>query len=311
MSDETRWPHHDLGRQLSNWGRWGSDDEIGTLNLVTPEKRVQASRLVRTGKVFDLGMPFDKYGPWPPGGPRINPVHTMTFLPSDTPDAADGMISTDDMLITGLQSATQWDSLAHVGYDGLFYNNVPASAVNNILGATRNSFAQAGQNLISRGVLLDIARLHGIDRLPDSYAISASDLAAAEQRQGVHVGSGDILLLRTGWYQWFAEGDRDRFMGNEAGPGLDTCRWLHEREVAALAVDNWACEVWPSPIAGASVPFHQVAIRDMGLTLGEMFDLEALAADSARDGIWEFLFCAPGLKVTGSVGSPVTPMALK
>jgi kynurenine formamidase len=307
----TTWPHHELGKELSNWGRWGDDDEIGTLNFVTPDKRVRAAQLVKTGKNFDLGMPFDKNGPFPAGGFRLNPVHVMTFLPSDTAGSPDGMISADDMVITGLQAATQWDSLAHVGYGGRFYNNVPAGAVNNFMGATRNSFAKAVEHLISRGVLLDIARLRGVDRLEDSYEITAADLSAAEERQGVRVDSGDILLVRTGHYNWFLEGDKAHFMGNEPGLGLDSCRWLYDREVAALAVDNWACEVWPSPIPGGNIPFHQVTIRDMGLTLGEMFNFEDLAADCEHDGIWECLLCATGLKVTGSVGSPITPMALK
>ena len=127
----------------------------------------------------------------------------------------------------------------------------------------------------------------------------------------MRVESGDILLIRTGSYQWFAEGDREHFMGPEPGPGLDTCRWLYDREVAAIALDNWACEVMPSPIKGSFIPFHQVVIRDMGLTIGEMFYLEELAADCEQDGVWDFLFCAPGLKVTGSVGSPITPIAIK
>jgi len=305
------WPHHELGKRLSNWGRWGDDDEIGTLNFVTPEKRVKAAQMVKTGKNFDLGMPFDKDGPFLPGGFRINPVHVMTFLPSDTAGAPDGMIAADDMVTMGLQAATQWDSLAHVGYDGLFYNNVPQRAVNSMFGATRNSFAKAVGHLISRGVLLDIARLKGVDRLDDSYEITSADLVAAEERQGVRVESGDILMIRTGTYKWFLEGDKARFMGMEPGMGLDSAEFLSEREVAAIALDNWACEVYPCPIPGANIPFHQVAIRDMGLTIGEMFNLEDLAADCDSDGVWESLFCAPGLKVTGSVGSPITPMALK
>jgi kynurenine formamidase len=311
MTEARTWPHHELGKELSNWGRWGADDEIGTLNFVTPDKRVRAAQLVKTGKNFDLGMPFDKNGPFPSGGFRINPVHVMTLLPSDSAGSKDGMIAADDMLILGLQSATQWDSLAHVGYHGKFYNDVPAGAVNNFLGATRNSFAKAVGNLISRGVLLDIAAVKGVDRLEDSYEITSADLSAAEDRQGVRVESGDILLVRTGWYKWFLEGDKAHFMGNAPGPGLDTCRWLHEREVAAFAIDQWTGEVWPSPIPGASIPWHQVVIRDMGLTVGEMFNFEELAADCEQDGVWESLFCAPGLKVTGSVGSPITPMALK
>ena len=311
MNAEKTWPHHELGKKLNNWGRWGDEDEIGTLNFVTPEKIIQAAQLVRTGRAFDLGMPFDKDGPFKSSGFRNNPIHVMTLLPSDMVNAADGLISADDMIITGLQSATQWDGLAHVGYGGKFYNNVPSRAVNSFVGASRNSFHKAVDRLISRGVLLDIARLKGVDRLEDSYEITEADLLAAEERQGVRVESGDIVLLRTGSYKWFAEGDREHFLGNAPGPFLDTCQWLYDREVAALALDNHSGEVWPSPIAGATIPFHQVVIRDMGLTLGEMFNLEELAEDCEADGVWEFMFCAPGLKVTNSVGSPITPIVLK
>ena len=100
-------------------------------------------------------------------------------------------------------------------------------------------------------------------------------------------------------------------MGDEPGLGVASAEWLHDREVAAVALDNWACEVWPSRVTGGNIPFHQVAIRDMGLTLGEMFNFEDLASDCEQDGVWECLFCAPGLKVTGSVGSPITPSPTK
>jgi kynurenine formamidase len=305
------WPHHELGKELSNWGRWGDDDEVGTLNFVTPGKRVQAAGLVRTGKVFDLGLPFDADGPQPPGRRRMNPVHMMTMLPADFAHMADGMMATDDMIILGLQAGTQWDSLAHVGYEGLFYNNVPAAAVGNRTGASRNSFDKVVSHLISRGVLLDIARLKDVDRLADSCEITPADLSAAEQEQGVQVEPGDVLMVRTGSIRWFGEGDRSRFMSDQPGLAVEAARWLHQRSVAAVAVDNAACEVSPSPIPDARIPFHQVAIRDMGLTIGEMFDFEALADDCAQDGVWECQFIGTGLKVTGAVGSPVTPMALK
>jgi kynurenine formamidase len=311
VSDRKTWPHHELGRELSNWGRWGDDDEIGTLNFVTPEKVVAATRLARTGRIFDLGMPYDKNGPFLPGGFRINPVHVMTFMPSDTAATADNMISADDMVIMGLQAATQWDSLAHVGYDGFFYNGVPAAAVNNFTGASKNDFAKSASHLISRGVLLDIPRLKGVEQLAASYEITEADLLAAEERQGVRVGSGDFLLLRTGWHQWFAAGNREKYMSDCPGPGLDMCRYLHDREVAALAVDQWSGEAWPSTVPGGSIPFHQVTIRDIGLLLGEMFDFEALAADCEQDRVYEFLFCGTGIKVTGGCGSPLTPLAIK
>jgi kynurenine formamidase len=235
----------------------------------------------------------------------------MSFTPNESFGAPDGMIAADDMIVMGLQSATQWDALSHVGNDGLLYNNTPAAAVNAMAGATRLSFASIVEQLTSRGVLLDIPRLKGVDRLADSTEITPEDLTAAEQRQGVRVESGDVLLIRTGTYQYFLEGDIAAYMGPEPGLGLAAAEWLHEREVAAVAMDNWAVEVWPSQVEGSTIPFHMVAIRDIGLTLGEMFDLEALAADCAQDGVYEFLFTGAGLKISGAVGSPVTPMALK
>ena len=160
-------------------------------------------------------------------------------------------------------------------------------------------------------MLLDIAALKGVEALPDSYEITEADVLAAEERQGVRVESGDILCIRTGWYKYFAEGDRQHYVGNTAGPGQDICRWIHDREIAALALDQANGECWPTPIPGATIPFHQVAIRDIGLTLGEMFNFKDLAADCEQDGVWEFFFSATGLKVTGAVGTPLTPVAIK
>lgn len=300
-----------LGKQVSNWGRWGDDDELGTVNFITPEKRVAAARLVRSGRLFDLGMPFNTNGPQAGYGGRFNPIHLMSIVPMEPLGIPDGVIAADDIVTMPLSCATQWDSLAHIGYDGLFYNNTPANKVTARSGALRNSFDKMAGKLIGRGVLLDIVALRGGQRLGASEEVTADDLSAAEERQGVRVGSGDILLVRTGWYQHFLAGDRAAFMGHEAGLGLSTVPWLRDREVAAVALDNWGVEVLPCKVQGSHVPLHMVLIRDVGMPLGEMFNLEGLAADCASDGVWEFLFCGPGLNITGSVGSPITPVALK
>ena len=160
-------------------------------------------------------------------------------------------------------------------------------------------------------MLLDIAALRGVDHLSAEDAVGPDDLDAAVTRQGVEVGAGDILLVRTGWTQVFTHGSAVEFMGNEPGLTLECCRWLHERDVAAVAVDNWAVEKLPSGIDDAQLPVHYVLIRDMGMTLGEMFDLEALAADCAADGVWEFLLSAPVLKFANAVGTPLNPLAIK
>lgn len=298
----------ELGARLSNWNRWGADDELGTLNLVTPERVAAAARLVRTGTVHELGMPLDARCPQP-GGVRFNPIHKMSVTPADCAGSSDGMIAADDLVMMSLQAATQWDSLAHVGYDGLLYNNVPGSAVNGF-GASRNSIDKTVRHLVGRGVLLDIARLRGVDSLAAGERIEAADLEAAEARHGVRVGPGDFLFVRTGWYRTFLAGDSTAYLGASPGLALSCCAWLRDRDVAAVCSDNSAVEVIPSELPGVDVPLHMVLIRDLGLTLGEMFDLEGLGEAVEETGVAEFFFSGPALKFTGAVGSPLSPLAI-
>lgn len=298
-----------LGARLRNWGRWGDEDERGTLNLITPDKVVAASQLVKKGKVFDLGIPFDVDGPQPGGG-RINPVHLM----SQTGDAQvfpGGFRYADDYIFMPLQGASQWDALAHVYYDDQLYNGFPATGVN-VVGAEHCAIDKLAKDVIGRGVLLDIAKQQGKKWLELGEAITPDDLEAAEAAQGVKVSSGDILLFRTGWRRFFLEeGTATQFMEGEPGLGQECCEWLHEREVAVVCSDNWAIEVLPGQNPEAVFNVHMVLIRDMGMTLGEILDFEELAADCAEDGVYEFLFCAPPLKVTSGVGSPINPLAIK
>ena len=300
----------ELGKRLSNWGRWGAEDERGTLNLITPDKLVAAAGLVRKGAVFDLGIPFDDQGPQP-GGARINPVHLMSQT-GDTQVFPGGFRYADDYIFMPLQGASQWDALAHVYYDDQLYNGYPASDVT-VVGAFHDTIDRIAKGVAGRGVLLDIARLRGVDWLEAGEVITPDDLEAAIAAQGgVDVGSGDILLFRTGWRRMFLEQkSAQEFMAGEPGLGQDCCEWLHEREIAAVCSDNWAIEVLPGEVPDVVLNVHMVLIRDMGLTLGEILDFEELAADCAADGVWEFFFCAPPLKVTRGVGSPINPLAIK
>jgi len=298
-----------LGARLRNWGKWGAEDERGTVNYITPEKLVAAAQLVKKGKVFDLGIPFDVNGPQPGGG-RINPVHLMSQT-GDTQMFPGGFKYADDYIFMPLQGSSQWDSLAHVYYDDQIYNGFPAKSVT-VVGAEHCSIDKLGKDVIGRGVLLDIARLKGVDWLQPGEVITPADLEAAEQAQNARVGSGDILLFRTGWRRFFLERkSATEFMAGEPGLGQDCCEWLHEREVAVVCSDNWAIEVLPGEDPNALLQVHMVLIRDMGMTLGEILDFEELAADCASDGVWEFLFCAPPLKVSNAVGSPINPLAVK
>lgn len=298
-----------LGAELSNWGRWGPDDEKGTTNLITPDRVRAASRLVRRGRSFDLGIPVDSQGPQV-GGARINPVHTMSATGAGQ-SFPGGFRYADDYIFMPLQSGTQWDGLAHVFYDDRLYNDVDAATVTP-KGAARLGIEQQASGVVGRGVLLDIAALHRVEWLEGGTVITPADLDAAAREQGVELEPGDILCVRTGWRRMYLERNSPtEFMGSEPGLGLACCAWLHEHDVAVVCSDNYAIEVVPSEIPDVMLPVHLVLIRDMGMTLGEIFDFEALATDCHTDGTWEFLFCGPPLKITGGVGSPVNPLAVK
>lgn len=310
MTAHTEQAFRDLGARLRNWGRWGSDDERGTTNLITPELIARAGSLIRRGAVFDLGIPVDANGPQL-GTVRHNPIHLMSETGEGQTRFAGPLRYADDYIVMPLQCGTQWDALSHVMYDGLIYNGFASSTITTA-GAERNAIDKQGRGITGRGVLLDIARLLDVRWLEPGFAIEASHLDAALARQRVEVGRGDIVLLRTGFWRMFDETrDRVAFAGAEPGLALSCCEWLHERDVAVVCADNRAVEVVPSEIPDVSLPLHLILIRDMGMTLGEIFDLEELAADCEADGTSELFFCGPPLKVTGGVGSPVNPLAIK
>ena len=302
----------EIATRVSNWGRWGADDELGTMNFVTPEVVKKAAACVRRGAIFSLGLRFDAEGPQIGQQGRVNPTHTMNATDGKLNDDPDGFRFADDSLSLPLQCATQWDSLAHAWYGGTLYNGHSPATIT-AAGAARNGIDKlAARGVFTRGVLLDLARAKGVERLAPGTVITPADLEAAERAHGVRVESGDALLLRTGHLAVFKrDGDRLGYMKQEPGIGADAVPWLHAREIAALAADTMAVEVIPFEDPADPLPVHRLCIRDMGLTLGEMFDLDELADDCARDGVWTFLLTAPPLKVTGGVGSPLNPLAVK
>jgi len=311
-----------LAERCSNWGRWGADDELGTLNHIGPDEVAAAAGLVRTGRVFSLSIPVDENGPQTGGFGRFNPIHLMI---RDGNGAATGTTvrdfyggrdrwirGTDDLLILPLQSGTQWDSLAHIVFDNRIYNGYDATSVGS-KGAIRNDIANARDRLVGRGVLLDIPRAKGRPWLEPGEAIHAEDLEACERAQGVTVGRGDIVLVRTGQIaQCRDAGSWGAYAGGPApGLALDAAPWIFDRELAAVATDTWGMEVLPNQTEDVFQPLHIILIVHAGLLVGEIFDLEALAEDCAVDGRYEFLISAAPLPITGGVGSPVNPIAIK
>ena len=322
---------HEVADEVRNWGRWGPDDELGTLNLITADKVREAAALARTGKVFPLGVDFSSGGPQGAFTFRQNPVHVMTVDGGDArtlthygrhwlgnPTAkqlselfdVDLFRFNDDMIIMPLQAATQWDALSHVYYEDQLYNGFPAGSVTS-QGAYRCGIDKVdSKGIVSRGVLLDVVRHRGANSyLEHGDPITPQELDEIAGAQGVTVGTGDIVVVHTGWWSRFVEtGD-----GGGLVAGLDwrCAAWLHEREVAAVAADNLMVEDPVSGVDSTILPMHMLCLRDMGLMLGEFWDVTALAADCAADGVHEFQLIAPPLRVIGAVGSPINPVALK
>jgi len=301
---------HELAKRVSNWGRWGDDDERGTLNLIDGEAVRRGAACVRTGATFSLALPLNEDGPQTgviPG--RDNPDHRMVAVNmAFTGDPGD-FATSDDAVSMGLQAATHWDALAHVTYGGYIYNGFPAGSVTEE-GAAHCGIDKAG-TIVTRGVLLDVARARGVDRLQGASAIGSADLEAARELAKVDIEPGDVVLLRTGQIQVLHGGDKNTYGHPSPGPGIDAVRWFRDRDVAAVATDNLTFEVFPCERDDLFLPVHLLDLRDIGLTQGQNWDLEALAADCADDGIYTFLLEASPQPFTGATGSPVNPVATK
>jgi kynurenine formamidase len=300
----------DLARSVNNWGRWGADDERGTLNLITAGTISDAAALVRDGKRFTLAIPMSEAGPqlgFVAG--RTNPIRTTIARHEALGKDEDGVRFNDDAVSMGVQSATHWDALAHVSYDNRMYNGFPTSIIDET-GATRLGAEKLGP-IVSRGVLLDLARSAGVDRLDGGHALTVEDLEAAEELGRVQVGSGDIVLLRTGQIQHLHAGDKMAYTISTAGPSMQTVQWFHDRNVAAVATDNLSFEVFPGERKGLLLPVHMLHIVEMGLVQGQNFDLEELAADCAEDGRYAFLLSASPDPIVHAAGAPAVPVAIK
>ena len=303
--------------KLSNWGKWGAADQIGTLNYITPADVVRAASLIRTGKVFALGIPLDRHGPQTGlFGGRWNPIHTMLATGTDAvagrQDSSVGLRYADDAINMPVQGATHWDSLGHIFYVDKMYNGYDARLVD-CNGLGKLGIEHTRDRMNGRGVLLDIARHKGVEFLEDGHGISNHDLDQCAEAQGVKISRGDFVILRTGQMEKCL---KTRQWGGYAGgdaPGVkfENCYWCHDKQVAAICSDTWGVEVRPNETREVNQPWHWVVIPAMGLTMGEMFYLKELAEDCAADRVYEFFFCAPPLIITGGTGSPINPQAIK
>lgn len=302
--------------RCSNVGRWGPDDVLGTLNHIRDADRVAAAQLVRSGRTFSLSLPFSADGPQRGWRNRNNPVHSMLDTGLDAENGTQGFPhgigGADDFVAMPLQCSTHWDGLGHIFDHGRAWNGRRAGEVVTSRGDAVTGIETVRGLLSGRGVLLDVGRVIGGGQLPDGFAITEEHLTETAEAHGVQVRRGDLLCVRTGRLtRALSEGWGEYAGGPSPGLSFSTLPWLHRTEIAGVATDTWGCEVRPNEFDDAFQPLHQVAIPHLGLFLGEMWHLDELAEACAEDGSYAFWLTAAPIPVTGAVGAPVNPVAVK
>ncbi|MER7759620.1 cyclase family protein [Streptomyces sp. NPDC097619] len=300
---------HEIAKRVNNWGRWGAEDETGTLNLITPEVVREAVAEVRTGLRFPLALPLKEDGVQAgliPG--RINPLHTMVQINQEL--FGPGTVAcSDDAVTMGLQAGTHWDALTHVSHSGRIYNGRPAATVTPHTRAQYSGIDKAAP-ILSRGVLLDVARAKGLDRLPGDHAVTPEDLAEAEEFGRVRVRAGDVVLVRTGQVQVYLAGDKHGYGFPSPGLSVRTPEWFHARDVAAVANDTLTFEIFPPEIEDLWLPVHALHLVEMGMHQGQNWNLEALSTACAELSRYAFLLSAMPEPFVGGTGTPVAPVAV-
>jgi kynurenine formamidase len=292
-----------------NWGRWGADDERGALHFVTPHKRAAAVALVRDGVTVscarDLPVEASVENPSPA-------LHHMLVAGDDAGAVMPGVGATMDFIGVAFHgmATSHLDALCHIAVGGWIYNGSPVSEVRST-GARRSSVMVVADGIVSRGVLLDVPRLRGVDWLEPGERIGPDELERAETAQRVRVEEGDVLLVATGRdARRAAHGPWDPVAVGLAGLDARCIPWLHERRIAVLGSDGVSDALPGAGIEGWPLPVHQCCLVGMGVHLLDNLALAELARTCAERGRYEFLFLAAPLRVPGGTGSPLNPIAV-
>jgi kynurenine formamidase len=295
----------ELFERVSNWGRWGPDDERGALNYLTPERVAAGADLARSGWTVSLSRPLNTERE--PDNPEPADHH-MTMLGG--PKHPEGLAFVKDYIGVDYHndSHSHLDALCHVSYDGKLYNGRPADSVSDT-GAAVETVEALKDGLIGRGVLLDIPRARGLRWLEPGDSVLPGDLEEAERSEGVGVGEGDILLVRTGHATRLDELGPWDVGSSKAGLHPSCAPFLAERRVAALGCDSNS-DTAPSITEGVGFPIHVLALTAMGIHLLDYLHLRELAGACEEAGRWEFLFVAAPLRIAGGTGSPLNPIAV-
>ena len=285
--------------ELSNWGRWGKDDEMGTVNLITPARRKAAAALVTEGLSVSLSRDTDSVAGPDNGTPF---VHKMS-----DPVAGEFNMDEYDISFHGF-AYTHFDALSHVFYQDKMYNGFPTSTVTKAGGAGRLAVTAYKDGIVGRGVIVDIPRLKHVPYLDGATAVYPEDLDAWEKSTGVHIGAGDIAFVRTGrWARRAAKGPWDPG-AESSGLYASSARWLKARDVAVFGSDT-SGDVRPSGVADVEFPIHRLLLVAMGTPMFDQCDLEAVATAAATRRRWTFLVTAAPMRAVGGTGGPVNIIA--
>jgi kynurenine formamidase len=295
---------------VKNWGRWGPNDQLGTLNFITPGHVRAAAGLVQSGRRVSLEIPINTVA----GPDNPNPAIHFVSQAHDIDIGSGGLRFGLDFMGMACHGDchTHVDALCHISYNGLTYNGHPAQEVLTSKGATSLDIASYGDGVVGRGVLLDIPRFRGVKWLEPGEAVRRAELEACEKAQGVNLGEGDILVFRTGHHRRRLElGAWDNGPDGEGKAGLhvDTIPWMHERRLAAFLPDGDG-EAIPSCVAGMTYPIHPLQIVAMGMLASDSLQFEDLARACEEEGRYEFMVVGLPLRLPGGTGSPWNPIAI-
>ncbi len=304
-----------------NWGRWGSEDEVGAVNYLNQDEVLRGIQAVNQGKTFTLGVPIGREEGDPVFPGRTDADHYMECDKGHFEsgkmemDLAAGLEYADDVIYMFLQGTTQFDALGHVWYDDTLYNGFDAES-------TKGGLEHCGikpvaeHGVIGRGILLDIARHRGVDHLNHGDRITLDELKECAGQQGIQIQQHDIPMIRTGFLEIFYEEGEEAFYGDDFDePGItytsDLVEWFHQMEFPAFGTDTIANEQTISDETGTMLPLHGALLRDQGVVFNEITKLDELAADCADDNKYDFFYVGAPLKIVEATGSPVNPVAIK
>ena len=300
-------------QKFSNWGRWGEDDQKGTLNFLTSEKILDSIALIKEGVTVSCARPLT----FDPSPDAVGPaVHYMV-------ESGEGWASGDKVTSRASQAATDYigmvfhgytvthiDSLAHFFWEGKMYNGRPSHLVSTNLGATAESVEVAGDGIVTRGILVDVPKIRGVEWLERGEGVMPEDILKAEQECGFEIGEGDVLLIRTGQYhRRNVEGPVDFRKEGSTACHAACLPLFHQRNIAMLGTDT-GNDIMPAPYPNVIQPIHQVGIVAMGLWILDNANLDDLARECDKRNRWEFSLNIGPLKLSNTTGSPVNPIAI-